>query len=636
MRLIPMITTYQFGILPPTTNATLVRDQIKRGHAYQNKLIEIEIWRRGELRKLLSQAGNVPQLESELRAAEETLDTIEKKRKSANAKLGYGLVKESKTPKKAEVSAEDKLAKKEAQTAKKVAKIALTEERKRVQTTQSDERKKIEEEFNKRVSEITRSDDAPWSGTYTLIRAAFGIPSAKGKTKGMPLYDGTEPKDPRFRRFDGSGRLGIGQFQPNEPLSKVIGNNPTSTQIRILPMPPAPLRKDGSPRKVGKKDLRLFQLRIGTEKGKIAPIWADFPLFYDRSIPPNSLIKTVQVCCNKIAQRERWTLSITFDDQRPAITNSDTSSVGIDLGWRALPEGLRVAKWEGSDGQKGEIVLPQRVLDRLAKAEEIKSGRDRDFDRFKALLSSWVAGSVVPDWLTDEVKTLGEWRSQGRAVALLRRWKDKRFSGDEEIWEWLEYWRYHDFHLYQCERSLDTKARGWRNEIYRIAAAKLAEQYGTLVFEDIRLDIMAKGKIAGDNRFLAAPSEFRNACKNAARTRGKDHVEVPAAYTTKRHLHKNDGSECGFITEMGGKMEYVCDGCGEHLDRDENAAHGILHRWLNREQSSDTQSTGSARSSENTSEIIEVDETQQQDKNRASPKIAEGAGTVRKQEDNAA
>lgn len=43
-----LITTYKFGLLPPTFNVPLVRDQLKRGHNYQNKLIEIEQWRRNE------------------------------------------------------------------------------------------------------------------------------------------------------------------------------------------------------------------------------------------------------------------------------------------------------------------------------------------------------------------------------------------------------------------------------------------------------------------------------------------------------------------------------------------------------------------------------------------------------------
>jgi transposase len=169
--------------------------------------------------------------------------------------------------------------------------------------------------------------------------------------------------------------------------------------------------------------------------------------------------------------------------------------------------------------------------------------------------------------------------------------------GDEEVWEWLEYWRYHDFHLWQYERSLDVKTRGHRNEIYRIEASELADQYGTIVFEDIRLDNMAKGRVAGGNRQLSAPSEFRNACKNATRTRGKGYEEVSAINTSKLH------AACGTMNDIGAKMEYHCSGCGMELDRDENAAENILGRWLPCEHSGDAQTTPTARTDENQNEL---------------------------------
>jgi hypothetical protein len=577
-----MITTYKFGIQPPTLNANLVRDQIRRGHNYQNKLIEIEIYRREEERKIKSNLGDVPTCEETFSKAEARLTAIDKKIKAANAKARS----------KVSVSIEDKQEKLNAKAEFKTAKESLKLARRNLKDDPSLKvaREKLNEDINFCISIDRKSESAPWYGTYMLIEGAFD------KTRKMPLYDGIKPNNPRFRVFTGEGRVGIQQFQPNEPISKVIGLSPTSTMVQIVPMPPPPPRKDGKIRKVGKKDLRMLRLRIGTVKGKITPIWAEFPMIYHRPIPIGSVIQVVQVSCNKIANRERWTASITVNDNQEVKAAINNSAVGIDLGWRELPEGMRMAKWHGSDGQTGEIVIPTIILSALRKADEIDSGRDLDFDRAKVLLKSYLNSSNnLPDWLKGwkKIDYIDKWRSQARLVSLLRFWKENRFAGDEEIVNWLEYWRYHDFHLWEYSRSLDTKARGHRNEKYRIEAAQLAEKYDVLIFENLRLDNMARGKIAGSNRQLTAPSEFRLACKNAARTRNKLYKEVPAQNTTKLH------AKCGALNDIGSAMEYFCSGCDTELDRDENAAINVLNRgWNSCEHPGDKESAGPARTND--------------------------------------
>jgi hypothetical protein len=592
-----MIKTYKFGLQAPTFNAHLLRDQLKRGHVYQNKLIEIERWRRNELRQVESKAGNIPVLENKLILAQDAFEQIEKKIKANNSKLGFSLVKDGKRPEKAILSEEDKSIRELARKAKKVAFTELKNARKvlRDDPLLKSERDRIHADELKLISEATRADTAPWVGTYQLIRPAVG------KTRGMPLYDGANHKDPKFKYFDGGGRIGIGFFNPHEPIEKIVGKSPTSTQLQILPMPPPSPRKNGQLRKVGDKDLRLFRIRIGTAENKRSPIWAEFPMVYHRHIPATSTISLVQVSCRKVGPREKWSVSITFDDNQQIIEVNEKSVVGIDLGWRTMSNGLRVAKWQGSDGVTGEVVLPNDVLAALSKYKEIKEIRDKEFNKIRLILSNWIVDQMfLPEWLKTETETIDKWRSQARLVKLIRRWQAERFAGDEAVmglagrWDkqnkrviegsGLLGWRYHDHHLWEWETSQRTKSIGHRNELYRIVAATLANQYDAIVFEDIRLNNMAKGKVAGSNRFLSSPSDLRNACKNAARTYGKKYDEVVAAGTSKLHATKTDGSVCGYFNDLGPRLEYSCEGCGEELDRDENAAKNILNRYLTRDK----------------------------------------------------
>jgi Putative transposase DNA-binding domain len=594
-----MSSAYQYGLLEPTTNADQVWDQMKRAHNYKKGLTEIECVFRKGIREVESVAGNIPELEKDFTEKEQAFLGFHKEIKTANAKLGHSLVKSGKTPKKVPLSPEQKAEKDALKKAMKEAKQTLQDARRliRQDSTIKEKRDALYEQLKAQIRDLRKSDGAPWYGTYMLIEDAFK------KTRAMPLYDGAKPNDPWCQwHFSGEGRIGIKQFQPHEPIAKVIGTKPTSSMIQIIPAPPPRLGRDGKARRVGNKDLRVLRLRIGTAEGK--PIWAEFPMVYHRPIPPNSVIQMVQVSCRKIGTRTKWTVAITVNHQQPTITDPNALAVGIDLGWRKVSEGLRIAMWSGSDGNEGEIICPQSVLDQLTKATEIKSIRDKEFDNIKPHLLAFVKNEFVPDWLKDRVKTLDKWRSQSNMVKLLRHWKTERFAGDEEIWKKLEAWRYHERHLYQWERELDNKGRGHRREIYRVAAAKFAEQYGTVGFENIRLDNMARSGISGGNRFLSSPSEFRNACKNAIRARGREYVEIPAAYTTIDHKcgHKNEN--------IGAKMEYTCGGCGEQLDRDENAARNILDKVLKREQSGDAKSAAPARDDRKKSEVGGLQEGQ--------------------------
>jgi hypothetical protein len=607
-----MITTFKFGLLTPTINADLVRDQMHKGHVYQNKLIEIERWRRNEIRSIESKAGNIPQLELDFSVADAKVEELKKKSKKANA-----------TARAKVVTTEE--AKKELAEAKKAlsaAKSALLTARRLLREDPDiiEKKKVIDAEEKRKQSELRKSDLAPWYGTYMLVE------DAHQKTRKMPFYDGVKPNDPGFHRYCGEGRIGIQQYQESNPAPRVYAASSfdgTSKKLQIIPIPASPLKANGAPRKVGKKDLRMLRLRIGTDKvdGKKQPVWAEFPMVYHRCIPANAIIQVVQVHCRKIGSREYWTASITFEDNKETPINTNTESIGIDLGWRNITDSdgktiaIRIAYGIGSDGQKWGIQLPAHVIDILEKAKSVESIRDKNFDHIISELSTWLKTAInVPEWLIEECETLDKWKSQNRLIRLINRWRGNRFAGDEAIFgtagTWdkatktptsgtgLEGWRYHDHHLWNWASSQRNRAIGYRNEEYRKIAAQLVRQYGTIGFEDLQLNHLAKSKIGSTSRQLTAPSKFRDACKNACRSNSKQYKEVDPKRTSKECNH------CNHINDIGGKLEYFCMGCGTELDRDENAGRNILDRVVaSCERPSDAQNAATARNDENISEV---------------------------------
>ena len=99
------------------------------------------------------------------------------------------------------------------------------------------------------------------------------------------------------------------------------------------------------------------------------------------------------------------------------------------------------------------------------------------------------------------------------------------------------------------------------------------------MLEDINLTDFAETKDkdtklsnkARAQRFLASPSEFRDAIVNAADREGVPYKTVNPAYTSKLC------SDCGYLNKaLRSEKEWTCPECGVVHDRDENAASNLI------------------------------------------------------------
>jgi transposase len=216
----------------------------------------------------------------------------------------------------------------------------------------------------------------------------------------------------------------------------------------------------------------------------------------------------------------------------------------------------------------------------------------------------------------EALKTLPLWRSQARLAAVRWRWLKARFSGDVAAFEALNSWWRKDRHLWEWESSQRVSSRRRRREIYRLFAAKLADEYKSVVFEKFDLRTMARRPVVGEdaesenetargNRHLAATSELRLTVVGAFERRGGEALFAPAENTTRRC------GSCGKIEsfDQAAMVNHACSGCGATWDQDDNACTNLL-AWYEqgraereRERSGDAQEGEVARTSENASEI---------------------------------
>lgn len=572
-----MIRVYKYGLLAPIERADLVDAQMRAGHRYRNVLTEIERGRRAALREVDRSHSDVAALEAEAAAATAALATATAEVTAARAA----------SRSRSETAPMRELVR-ERRAALKTIAVRLREAR---VNHRSDPRRA---EIDARALDLAKSARAHcgvYWGTYLLAEDAI---QAARKT---PLYDGAEPNDPRYRPWLREGQVSV-QLQGGLSAPLLYGDDP---RIRIGP-PLAPARWDHErrawdPGKANERHRTLY-LRVGsTDKG--GPVFAAWPIILHRPIPSSAVIKRVTASLRYHGPRPEWTVEMTVDlpdeESIPA-----AGAVALDLGWRLMPEGIRVATWQATTGESGHLVVPHAITGAIDKASELRSLRDALLNDARARLCAALEPLELPGWLLRRTRRRGEaatkpqalaaiqqWRSPDRFASLAREWKQNRFDGDAVAYEDLEAWRYRDHHLYCWEAGARRSSLRRRRDLYRSFAAGLTSRFGAIVLEEMDLrkfavrpvvaadDDARQNETARGNRHAVALSELRLSIASAASSRGARVVEVSAIDTT-RACHA-----CGIVAawRSADHLHHACSACGAVWDQDENAAANILERW---------------------------------------------------------
>ena len=560
---------FKYGLLlPRKEDNAAIWGQMRAAHHYYNKLIEIERRRRKAYRELRSELNReVATLEGQIAELSARIDVcltgLQSERKAKRSARTKGPEKEEAKRLKAERRVLVEAIKKARATAKEdpVLKAAV---------------EKLDERSHQEMLEA-RANCGVYSGTYLLVEAAFHQ-ARKARV------------DPEFKRWDGTGRLGV-QIQRGIEVPALFARD---TRIQITPVDPGAwaLKKQPpdapqpvprafeQPRRERRKRSRtVLRFRVNSNK-KGGPVWAEWPMVMHRPLPEGALIMGATISARKHANWTRYSVDIICRVP-DVVPNPGPKMIGIDLGWRKIGEEIRVASWVDSDGKQGELRLPPIIQARNKTPRNLRGVRDEHRDKMLPVLVAAIKPLTLPDETKERTEALSMWRSFVRLHKLFWFWKTNRFEGDEVAFHILETWHHRDLHLYQYECGARSGALGHRQEIYRIFAAQLAKTYGRVVLERWNISEVAERKPPEEDtadsrdpnrqRFDAGVSELRLAIINAVERDGGLVWRTPAEYTTlKCHA-------CGHVHEEHiTKIEHTCDNCGLVWDQDENAARNLL------------------------------------------------------------
>lgn len=552
---------FAYGAAEPIEGLKAFEEQLRLAHQYRNKLVEIELERRRRVRELLAQHQDPTLAEQEAQLADrlEALRAqIKAARKAVRGKAAAGT---------ADLEKEARAVRAELREVRS----RLREERRRVA---HDPVVKVEihaiDQWAREAAKQARAEFSArglyWATYLTVEKAAER--ARRGK------------QDPRFRRYTGEGSVAV-QIQGGMPWEELFGGR--DTRIQVEPVPPEAWREKGRRRRA-RMCRTVARLRIGTNPDR-TPRWLVVPFWMHRPMPAGARVKWVFLQRRRQGLRWRYTLLFTVElPSEQILEPAPPIACGIDIGWRLTQHGLRVAYLVGEDGHEEEVILPRSWLDAMQKVDRLRSIQDVQFNEMRDALAAWLKDREIPDWLRQETETLPQWRAASRLARLAELWSERRFEGDEAIFQRLWAWRRQYRHLYEWMSELRANLLGHRREIFRVFAARVAKRYRFACVEEMDLrEVAMLGEAESPTdvpappryyRAVAAPSVLRQCLASALRKRGGQLVQVDPGYSTQ------ECHACGHINrfDASAQLFHRCDKCGALWDQDRNAALNLLRR----------------------------------------------------------
>jgi hypothetical protein len=547
---------YTFDSKPPGANAELVDDQMRRGHRYRNDLVAAERGRRDRIAEaVVRHCPELAAVEAELAAADARIE----------AELA-AISKRNTAERRRTATAEDR------------ARLAALRAERRETYRRRREVRATGYALPAFVAEQTRIE-AEHGTSLKALRVASGLYWGNYLVVEQGLQSIRSGPPPKFHRFDGGGRIAV-QIQKGLAWTDALIGADKRVRVEILPEPVGPqYNKRGVelPAAVRPKTRARVWLRVSSEGRN--PVWTTVDVVLHRQPPGDAQIKWIYLRRTRVGTHAHWQVQFVLSRAAGWAVGDEATdgAVGVEVGWRRTPQGLRVAVWRGSDGAGGELVLPDAEIGRWARSDSLRATRDKSFNVVRDNLVAWLRTNAVPAWLTEATATLAQWRSTFRLAALVIRWRAERFPGDEEAFAPLEAWRAQDKHLLEWEANGREKAIRWRDDFYRRFAADLRRRYQRLAVEAIDWGDLARvpGPEAASAqaairqwRFVAAAGRLVQLLTEKAPVVVR---RDPAGTTMDCHA-------CGHAnTRLDNAERYhACAGCGAEWDVDENAALWLL------------------------------------------------------------
>ena len=444
---------------------------------------------------------------------------------------------------------------------------------KRIRKENATRNRAILREFDdSRKGLIRKADDG--IGLYwanrTEVRRRYEVARARAIRTGRRLQ-----KQP----WTGSGSVCI-HFQKELPVSDAFRQN-GRLQIEQVPEEAWSSPKRSIRRQLARTTVRI---RVAANADR-TPVWLELPVVIHRPLPGNGAIRSVSVMREKIGTEWRYRLLLTVREPAAQYDRGIAQSVGVDVGWRVITEGLRVAYWYGSGGTHGDLVLSVRDIAAFRQIDGLQSTITSIHEEAKTCLGSNAFITAAPEALRKQISKAVNSASPANLIQLTEVWKTNRFPGDDAVFDTLRKWHKQHIHLWTWQANLRDQVIKRRRELYRGFAADLTRRFGMVFLNDVQLSRKsARPRIEWDpvpparrqNRFIGAISVLARILEHTCEKAGVRFFRIRCPGATM-NCHSCQWSEAWDPTE---NLSHRCSNCGEQWDQDYNAAANVLKQGL--------------------------------------------------------
>lgn len=563
-----------YGLGTPIDWGDDVSDELWRQNRLWNTLVEIERDNRDGYSALIDGAPAVAEIAAQIKPLEEERSALLEARAQRRAKA------RAKTS--ADVPSDER---------------RLTEIRKELAPLYAQRKAKSAQARKERADELTaleaqrkayvktaRQHSGCWWCNYNAVLDSYAAARSKAIKEGARL---------NFHRFGGRGRL-TNQIIGGVSVEDMLAGRHSQVSIRISQ---EKARRHNRGRVNGWLTVTAFTGRDA--EGKHFRRNVTFPIYLHRPLPPWAQIKVVTVNIPGRDDVRRPTVTFTLRGSAGERAGMGMESAGVNLGWKQVSGGLRVATVQYGAGSAEHLLLPDEWLAKLDRLERIQGELDDSASRMQAkildAIADWPAWSEgvsldgVPEWVHRDLTSLRRAKRANihRLVPLALRILLHCEEHPEDIKalhpliDDIRAWRNVNGRKLKALKHGRDKTANHRKYLYLNVAARLAERCDIVALDGTSLKEAAiLVTEAGDenplhqeartNRVRASTYELRLAMQQAmAKRKGR----------LIAHKGKiNQCSACSSTNLNGDSLDLIrsCNSCGAVFDIDENAARNLL------------------------------------------------------------
>jgi hypothetical protein len=489
------VQVYEYGCTrEPAAGLDEALDQMRRRVWLWNRFVEIEHATRRRARQFLSD-------ESEFKEIEQLRNTIAQLR---------GAIRERWKPERSDFHTVQEL---KAQVRMTQADLAALMERvkasRKERLAAAKSALRALEAARREESKQAQKESGLYWCNYDDVRHAYEIARVRVMKAGAEL---------RAHDWNGSGKVSV-RFQTGLPIPAAWRGGDGRFQLDPIPESAWSSSVRSVRRKLSRTRVRI---RVASQLTGRSPVWLEIPVTIHRPMPPKGTIRAASLIRERLGTKWRYRLFITVScDQAPAPVSRDKPSLALDIGWRLVPNGLRVAYWMDTVGGHGAVILPASDLIEFRKVDQLWSMCNEHFDQMHDSLLAWRTGKELPEPLLPCFNSVAESRSPNELLKVLSAWQTHRFAGDCAMFDQLLGWKRKHIHLWTWAVNLRDQLARKRLELYRSFAAGIVKQYETVYLERFDLRRVSRapapevkaipntGKISGICRTRDFPTRSR-------------------------------------------------------------------------------------------------------------------------------